>query len=455
MWSGRDIALSALFLVMEVYAGFALLVGTGILADFTLPGGFFWSLLLAALSGASLVTVMSRLDVGPNLERAVLLALGIGIAVSLARLVSSGWTASPAAAGLVGIAYWRGLAVAWEPPDQESATRRLAHGFAVLFLALLWLTARSGDSSTWTVVGLVGIGYTEVGVLALGIGRAERVGSGTLLGVGLVAGLQLAVVLVIGLAGVAVFGDQLARPFVLLVGGAWDDLTRFLVFLARILISPLAGLIQSHPLHPHPLHPYPLKGHPRKPVHHAPVAPWPQWVSKTLIALAAMLAVATSIVIWLILPERVRTLRRGRESITEEYSRLSFRHAWRAILAWLRSLFGKSGEAMAGAVQTVRRRTFGPTYPDDPTRALYARLLHQASAVGVTRPTGTTPNEFERILTAQWPAGADDFAGLTRAYILRRYAETEPLTVEIDALRQGWLRVRSTMRRQPARTKEP
>jgi Domain of unknown function (DUF4129) len=441
--SPRTLLLLALFLAMEVLAGFSL-------AFNVLPYNMVWFLLVAACAGLMTAFAVARFGPGEPWNRLILLS-GAGVtAAGLALLVTSNPGSFVVAVLFLLALFWRGIVTTMDDVDHADVRRRFGWGFGALALALLFLTANGQiyRRSTWQVLVEIGVAYTVVALIALGTARLEGTrepGAGR--AVGLAIGLQLGLLLVLCLGALQLFSLDLGggiwhvtRPVFDAVGGGLFNF----VLLFKAPIQHFIELIRPHPrgnpVRPRGLPP-PGSQRPRaggsSGAGHL-VAVWILIVSATC-ALAGLL-----FLLWRAMPRLPgRKPARGFSEVRE--SGWPFLRIWAAILSRLRYFLRRGSRAAEQSMQRARRRIFGE-YPDDPIRRVYTQLLRRAATAGLAREPSATPIEYRLQLTERWPDASHHFAVLTDAYILRRYGEARFGEDEVTLLQEHWQHVRHLVR---------
>src|SRR5579864_8842893 len=119
----------ALMVVMEMLAGFAVLLGLS-LPDITSPGdAIIWPLFLCAYCGALAGMAILLYGPGDPWNRIATLTTGIVLAVGVSWLLSSTRPAFVVTSILLAFAYWRGLMATREPPSFEEVQVRFGLGF--------------------------------------------------------------------------------------------------------------------------------------------------------------------------------------------------------------------------------------------------------------------------------------------------------------------------------------
>lgn len=444
--------LYGLLLLMELVAGFTVVVGTGLLDLMGTPYSVFWVFLLGGAAGLLVGLAVAAFGPKQPWSQVVLLGVGLLTAVLLSLPVGDGVVSSVVLAILIGAAYWRGLVVTIETPDHAEVQRRFGYGLAILFFGILWLIARGSiyHRSIWQMVAALGIGYILIAMTALVTARvAPSRERGAAPAVLLAVGLELAVVLGLSIGALELLSVDITSWLAHITQPFWDAAGPALTALGTLLFEPVAWLVHfirstAHPSHGQHVN-TPQIGHfgGRKVKRHHTSNEWALYLGA---AVAALLAGGVAYLIWRTLP---RIQRKAPPSGFQEERRsiLSLAGAFAAFVAWLRGLLHRAAEGVAAVAHGARVRVLGPTYPVDPVRRLYAQLLHRASTVGLPRATAATPAEFAGTLSARWPQGASDFEVLTTAYEVRRYGEIDLDQEEIARLRESWHRARLLLRR--------
>jgi len=446
---------------MELLAGFSVVVGSGLLDVTSLGYDMFWLLLLADLVGAALALGIGGLVLRYPWNRIAMLAGGAITAGALALLTSSGTVSFLAAALLLAVAYWRGLAVTQEPPTHAEVQRRFGLGFGVLFLGIIWVVARGiiFQSSIWRMLAVTGIAYTITALIALGTARVEQVrepGAGQTVVVAV--GLQLGFLLVLSLLAIQLFAIDIAGWLGHLTQPLWTGVGNATYTALSVLFAPLGWLVDHIRTHAHGTHPLrfspPPQGESGR--HKKLKAPPPDytWASIAGTVFVILVLAGVGVLIWRTLP-RIPRLAGNRGYTDQRRSLWSFDALWRAIRAWLRTLLHRGAETAEDAMSATRRRVLGPSYPSDPIRQLYARTLRRAERSGLSRPSSTTPTEFQLSLSARWPEASEEFAALTGMYVRRRYGEESFDEEEIGAIKQRWRRAQAVMQRRPPEPAPP
>jgi hypothetical protein len=447
----RSVLVLALLALMEVLAGFALVVGISLVDILGTGYLIFWLVLLATGCGLALGIAVAAFVRREVWGRLAVLAGGMLSAILPAYLSTSGTLSIATACVVLGIFYWRGLTAAQASPTYDEVQARFGIGFVILFLALLWSVARGvlADSSAWRILAVVGIAYTIVALIAMVTARMERVrepGSGP--AVALAVALQLGLLLLIAVAALELFSLDLMGAIGSATQPFWDAIGSAGFHLVSLLGRPIDWLISLvRPHHGVVRRPGPIvppgssqRQERRLRAHHASNIPLVVAGTVCIIAILAGIAYA----IWRVAPSVMsRKIERG---YTEQRrSLVSPADIWHALLLWLRSLFAHGKQSMTGAAHHTRRRLFGD-YPADPVRRLYVQLLRRAAAAGLPRPTGATTTEYQLMLTTRWPAAAHAFTALTDAYVLRRYGDLPLHGDEASTLKHHWHDVRGAVR---------
>jgi Domain of unknown function (DUF4129) len=457
MRSPRELLILLLLVCMEMTAGFAVIVGSSLLDVTALQYAMFWILLASAVVGLTVALLVINFGPGDPWNRLGLVAgaaLGAG---APAALVSHNWVSFAFALFLLLIAYWRGIAVAQNRPSHEEVMGRFGVGFALLFVGLVWVVARGIDShrSVWQMLAFLGIGYTILTFVALVLARVERdrePGSGQAIMLAVAA--QLVVILIVAVGALQVFSYDVVGAAMQHTQPFWNALGATVYRFVTLIADPIQWFINlirppgrrsvSSPPAVNPLATTaPIGSRPREKPKGSPA------VVIAAIIFAVMVGAAILCAVWFALPRLPHRSRRS--GYTEERRNLSLAEMWRLVMSWIHRLLSRSALAAADAVQAGRRRLL-PDLPADPVRRVYVQVLRRAAASGVRREPGMTPTEFRVRLATAWPAGADDFSGLTQAYVRRRYGEVTLEHSEVTRVREQWHRLRTVMR---VRHREP
>ncbi len=112
-------------------------------------------------------------------------------------------------------------------------------------------------------------------------------------------------------------------------------------------------------------------------------------------------------------------------------------------------------------VQKRWKRPFSPTLPAPPWRFIrlnalspreqiryfYLAAVRRANEQGVSRQPAETPLEFTQTLKDTWPEAETDVDTLTDAFLRARYTPQPIEKQEVSPVKEGWQRVKSTLRR--------
>jgi hypothetical protein len=438
---------------MELLSGFVLLVGTSLLEATTWGYALFWLLALVGLGGAALGVLVSLQRWGQRRHRTALVIGGATLAGVPSFLIANGGVTFLAAFILLGIAFWRGLAVTAETPSHDEVQQRLAYGFAILFFGILWVVARGiiGERQIWQMLAEAGIAFILVSMLALVTARVAQVrepGAGGAIALAVL--IQLGGLLLLSFLGLQLFALDLAGLVGHTIQPFFDALGRDLSGLLGYLADPVdrfVQLIRPHSKSGAPPNPATTPGsdvYGKRPKYHPPV-------HSPLVVLAALMVVAAlaagiGYAIWRALPRaRIRPAPR-RAFVEERRSLISMASLWHTLLASIRALFRRGTHAAGDALSATRRRVWGPEYPSDPIRRTYAQVLRRTKALGLGMPSTSTPLEFQARITDRWPEGAPEIDLVTAAYVRRRYGDLLPGQDEISAVRAGWQRLRHVIK---------
>jgi hypothetical protein len=447
-----------LLVTAETLASVPLAMGVGVTGASALRNGCLWLLWLAAVGGLTAAVVERATGLQHPLNRVLLLGGGFVLAAFVGFIAARGPFNVVVLFLAALVFYWRGSVAAAEEQDHEAVQRRFGFGFALLVTGIALLIARGliYQQAVWVPLALVGIAYTVLALASLSAARVEETREGTAgESVALAVVIELAIVLVLGVAALALFSRDVSGVLIGVLGPAWDAVANVLALIATAVLSPLFWLVEHFHIHINVFHhkgalpirpPRPLgRGHRqggKGTTAGAVVIP---------VIIVALVVLALAALLWQAVPKRARKERkRGFEE--ERKSLITPAQAWRFILLWFRSLFHRGTGAAGSAIQRARRRVLGPAYPDDPVRRIYAQVLYRASRQGVQRSASMTPVEFRLRLRDRWPEGDEDFAALTDAYMARRYGEVGPDQIEMHELRTRWQRLRQLMRAQPSGT---
>ncbi|MBN1427642.1 MAG: DUF4129 domain-containing protein [Anaerolineae bacterium] len=119
----------------------------------------------------------------------------------------------------------------------------------------------------------------------------------------------------------------------------------------------------------------------------------------------------------------------------------------------------EAGEATRDAFQRLFRQRgsrrpllsrllrLGSSSPRERILALYLSTLHRAAGQGLGRQENQTPYEYEVVLEQHIPAAEPDITRITEAFVEARYSRHPVGENDAAAIRETWLRLRSTLRR--------
>lgn len=460
MPSRKSLALLFLLVTMELLAGFGVVVGSSSLLDATSLGyTTFWLFLLCGFVGVGIGLAVAAFGPGGTRNRVALVAGGVATAGLTSFFISGDIVSFLAAIVLLVIAYWRGVTVTQEQPSHEEVQRRFGTGFGILFVGIVWVTARGivYHRAIWQMLALLGIAYIVSAMTALGVARVEEMREpGAIQSIVLAVGVQIVLLLLVSTLTLELFSADIFGWVFRVTRPLWD-ITGLVTFtFLKIVLTPILGLIDLIRPHAHLAHNPALQpdqtrqqGNPRRLVSRPDNSLWP-----TIIGFALVWSVLTGIgiLVWRSIPSLPRRLPergyRERRAWLVPPGLL-----WTMFLAWLRAAFKRSGAGAAHVALDARRRVLGPIYPADNVRRLYARLLYRAAGRGVQRSPSTTPLEFQRSLITHWPAASADVTALTAAYMERRYGAVAAAELADRDLDDRWHRIRADMRktvREPA-----
>jgi hypothetical protein len=444
-----------LLLVIELLAGFVLILGTSLLDATSFGYAAVWPVFLSGMAGLATALLLLRFAPKHPWDRVLLLAAAVLVAGVPSYLSAEDVEPGLVDGLLLALAFWRGVVVTYEPPGHEDVYARFGSGFTLFFLGIVFIVARGeiGSAAIWQPVAVAGIAYVGLAMLALGIARLEEEREpGALVAVALAIAAQIFLLLVLGLGALQIFSIDMfgwlghhMQPFSDTLGA-----TMFHVF------TPLGGFIDSllnhiklHASKPHgTLAPHrtnatqnvaPLKHRPKEHPNYA------AYGYAALIVFVTIIGVV-GIAIWRSAPHRFRARRGDRPYEERREAALSLHDAWRAFLLFLRGLFRRGAAGTEASLEAIRRRVWGAPYPNDPVRRAYAKLLRRSAAAGMTRPVSVTPQEFAPYLAGRWAEGADEVEILTDAYTLHRYAGASLPAEHVGRVEAAWQRLRRVIR---------
>ncbi|MGH2447332.1 MAG: DUF4129 domain-containing protein [Chloroflexota bacterium] len=448
MLSARHLCVAGLLALMEVIAGFAVLLGSGVLSRAGFSDSSFWLFLGVELIAAVLAAAARSLSRFTRLTQLIVLIGGILVVGLLDFAGPHSPTHLAVATLLLGLAYVRGVGQVTEAQEYEDVQLRFGIDLAALFAGLSWALLRGAlhQQTIWQPLAVAGVGYLIVGLLTLGVARSESGPRGAHF-FALVAVLaQLGLVVLASLLALALFTRDLAGGLGALLSPIGNLIEDILLEIVQILFVPLTAMenfLRSHVSHSHAHLPGRFARQAReRHVHQvAGGSNIPLEAIGIVAGAAALLALA--FLVWR------KAARRRTEpdvgQVEDERTATPLHLVWARLLAWLRALLGRGVKTPLVMAATLRR-VLGPSYPSDPVRGLYARLLYRSEKAGLSRGPQTTPDEFERLLAGRWPDASTDFAVLTNAYTLRRYAGVDFDSTDIERLRATWKRLRTIMR---------
>ncbi|MGH2442785.1 MAG: DUF4129 domain-containing protein [Chloroflexota bacterium] len=444
----KSLLVHSLVLVMEVLAGYALVLGSGLQHAFSTGYTLLWIVLGVGLAGLLLGTMAAVR--GGSAERIGPLVLAGGIVASVlpALLIGRDVTSFFLALVLCGLAYWRGLTISQSEPGVDAAQIRFGPGYAMLLVGLVWLlaTSRLQHQSTWIVLAVLGVGFTGAAMAAMATARLESVrepAAGRT--ASLAIALQLGLLILAGLILTRIFSLDLSGAFFRATHPVWDALASALLYVLSIVAMPIQGAVNLLMHHTHlPRIKVPVSGYHKPP---KPLVVRSHGVTSNVPALAAAAVLVTAVVagvLALISRTVLRTRKRVPEldSGDERHSVLRSGSLWRAIWQYLIHLVRGSPNTTRRRITGTRRRLFG-AYPGDAIRRMYVQLLRRSSAAGLSRSPSTTPAEFQQELAARWPDSGGHFAALTEAYTVRRYGDVALDDAELQHARHHWQAIRS------------
>jgi hypothetical protein len=448
---------------MELMAGFSVAVGSSLLEATSLQYGMFWLFLLAGAGGILIALAVAFVAPPDPWDRIALVLGGAIVALVIARFASSSAVSFLASTVLLGVAYWRGATITQEPADYAEVQARFGLGFGVLFTGLVWIVARGViyRPLIWHMLALDGIAYTIVAMTALVLARVDRTREvGATQAIVLAVAMQLGLLALVGVGALVVFSHDLSGALFNLTRPIWDAVGPLWVLFLQAVFTPIEWIIAflQHHAHaqPHRITLPPPEFYPHGNARRHLATQRPARDAAAIAALVVVLALMAFIgwLIWYTIP-RVHRPRLERGFTEVRRNNFSLQAIWNSLLRLLRGLMRGGSDVAEAAVTSVRRRVFGPEYPEDPIRRLYAQMLYRAARLGIPRAASCTPREFQLVLCATWPEHAGDFVALTDAYVRRRYGEATFASEEVASLRARWAAVRQLMRRQPLALAEP
>lgn len=465
----RNALVTALLLSsMDVVAGFSVVLSSGLLLANRLGDSLFWILLLGTILGVAAVRAAVPLSLAGRPLQVALVGIGVFLATVSALFTALSLADGFFTAVFMGLAYYRGAISAAEIPEHAEVMWAYGRGLILFTGGVVWMIARQLIylPGYWHILAILGVAYILLAMVALVTSRIDQEqtpGSGA--AVALAVAFQLLILLLLGAGGVLLFSHNLGALLFNLGRPLWNVIGFIGLHVWLVIISPLIWalqFLQAHYHHPsvhqspnpnfgqHCVEPGEPNPHhyPECPPNHRLHAPPPNAVVTTILGLVFGTLVVTTVglLIWRVIPRALP--RRAPPPFKERRRFLPPTEIIALFLAWLRTLFGRAGQTATGVVESARRRITGPTYPEDPVRQVYARLLHRAQSAGLPRPQAVTPSEYQKRLAARWPTGSSAFAAITDAYVLRRYGEIAFAPEQVSALRAQWNEVRAIIHRE-------
>jgi hypothetical protein len=360
----------------------------------------------------------------------------------IARLLGS--PTAPALATALGMfLWWRAVSIGSSGLSFLDAENTFRWGIGALVLAgglLAITTPASVRPALEAEVAPFVVGFFFVGLLTLALGRLESLRSKTR---GLALNTQWLGVL-IAVAGLLVLAALVVAQvlsFDLLVAATrpiFNAIGFILLLLILVLVIPIAyavellvyliqQLIRRDPDQPppEPLEPSEIQEMLRR-LFGQLLAP------EVLDTLRAIGVVVLLVVALLLVARTVARWRPGStlgDAVEEERDTLWDANRARAmLLAWLRGLFHRRRTRVATSPHPDPLPEGEGSAPERSVREVYRRLLRLGTAAGAAREPSVTPFEHLPSLTRALEP-ENDLEHLTDAYVLARYAESEPADV--------------------------
>lgn len=448
----RTLYLLPLLILMDLLAGFAVLVGSGILAAVSVHETLFWLLLMAGAVGALCGLIVTSGAVPSSARQSIVVVVGLTVSAGTAIGVDRTLPGALILLITMGLLYWRGLVATQEPPDHDDVRYRFGFGFALLFLGIILAVARGhGHSqSTWQVLAILGITYTIVSMVALGLARVEEVrepGAGR--AVAIAIGVQTMFLVAVGIGALEFLAIDVGSGFLRVTRPLWQALDAVVQFVLLLVAVPIAAVMQHVHLHVQmprnnmrAISHYMSKS--MKQQHHLHFNNTP-WLTPVAGILIGVLVAGVALLIWQTAP-RVHRRPQRRAYVERRHSLLSVAIVLRRLWQRLQKLFHQSERELKGVTAAAVQRFSRPNYSSDSVRRTYAQMLKRAEVTGLPRRPDVTPEEFSAQLRQSWPDGESDFRSITDAYQTRRYGDIALPELQIRANTRRWQRVREVMR---------
>ncbi len=353
------------------------------------------------------------------------------------------------ALALVGLLWWRALAVA-QPPRLLSL---LAFRFRVEVLALLagivFFTAQGGEGTGWSVWA-----FFQGSLMTLSLARVDALGDlsgarsrefdrlwvATVAGsTALILGLSALMARLITAEGtwraMAALGPVLRgayRLFSLVVVAMGWVFARIIAFLVGLLAADLEVTPNTSPL----VSPVPGQEPPPRP---APVTlPWLEWVVGHL---EVVLGVAVMAVVVVLLVRQVRRRVWQRRPVEVEVETVGDTgEVARDVAAGVRGLWTR----LKDAVHLLRRYGVGTQFLAAlSVHNIYVNMLRWAAAQNIPRRHAETPYEHLARLEGAFPQLAAEMRLITHAFVAARYGDLAVDEAMLAQLRAAWERIRS------------
>jgi hypothetical protein len=450
MPSPRTLTLYALLLCMELLGGFVIAVGFSLFELTNMGYSLFWLAVLVGCTGLAASLVAGDARVPRRFERSLVVGAGILVVAAITWRGAPDLVSGLGTAVLLGLAYWRGVALTLDPPGVEEVQRRFGQGFMFFFIGVVGLIGRGifSDRSTWQLVAFAGLGYIVIALIALSISRMERRREpGALSAITLAVATQLAIVAILGVVALQFFSLDLFGWLGTHTQGVADTVGATLFNLVTPFAEAIARLLSVLAPHGNPAAhrisvPSSGDNSQTKNLHKGPRQRGDYTAYAAVgLTISALFFLTLILAVW-----HARRRPDGGDVADERYterreSLLSFRLLVELLKRWLR----RRSEAVVETVQATRQRFMGASLPGNPIRRTYAEMLRRGAAAGSPRSPAATPEEFARQLHERWPTVLDDVRSLTTAYMKERYSDARAAPGEVEAAVAASRRIQSAM----------